>query len=109
VNAVAHMTRLPARPITIRVRVAQYLERALVNHFENGRFEVFDATTLTVVAPHGMAGRELKIFHHRRAAADSLWRDVGRELTVSLDARKLERGARLFTAAVTIVESDAAV
>jgi hypothetical protein len=91
---------MPTRvPISIRARVARYLTRALVNHFDGGRYEAFDATILEVLEPSRLTGCRLTIHHDRPAAEDGPWRTIGPVLSFTIDENLLAEGTQIFSAA----------
>ncbi len=85
--------------VQITATVVGYVRNAMRDEYDNGSFAVFDATELDVASP-ATFGKSLKVFHNQSPPEDSLWRRPGSRVTFMIDRMLLEKGYRVFSAAV---------
>lgn len=88
-----------SRSVAITATVRAYVPNAIHDSFEDGGFQSFDASSIVVVAPAFMRGRELSVAHNAPEAEDSPWRRVGRQISFTIDRSLLGEDSLVFSAA----------
>ena len=90
---------LPPPRVEIDGQIMEYVPDAMNDHFEDGRFALFDAAVLTVRGPAGLNPR-MVIYLPQPTAADSPWRRVGSKVAFQIASEMLAPGTVIFGGAV---------
>jgi hypothetical protein len=65
--------------------VKKYLMGNVHTDYDDGTFEWFDTTQLSIVEPAGAAGRVIDIDHNEPQPITSPWRRIGAELRLEME------------------------
>lgn len=90
---------LPPR-IEIEAQLMEDIPNAMTDHFEDGRFAIFDAAVLTVRRPADLANTRMVIYLPQPTAVDSPWHQVGSEVSFYIAPEMLAPGTVIFAAAI---------
>jgi hypothetical protein len=85
--------------IEIQAQIVEYMPDAMNDHYEDGRFALFDAAILAVRRPGDLDPRMI-IYIPQPAAADSPWRRVGSTVVFHIAPEMLAPGTAVFEGAV---------
>lgn len=77
----------------------EYMPDAMNDHFQDGRFALFDAAILAIRRPGDLDPRMI-IYLPQPAAADSLWRRVGSTVVFHIASEMLAPDTAVFEGAV---------
>jgi hypothetical protein len=89
-----------SEPIEVTAVLLEYTPNAMVDDFEDGGFESFDASRIRVTAPEPWAGSERTLYHSGEVPPESPWRAVGRRVRFAIAKDDLAEEKTLFAGAV---------
>ncbi len=96
--------RMQSELVKLGVEVSTYQPDSLHDDYIDGTSRSYDITTLTVIAPSRIKGRQLSVVHAVTPAADSIWVEVGRRYVVEMDSTlACASGVDLNPDAITIL------
>lgn len=77
--------------VDVVAEVVEFTPQAIWEHYTDGGFACFSATQLVLRAPVELAGKKLRVIHDEPdLPQDSPWRTVGRQLSFSIEAKRLQ-------------------
>ena len=86
--------------IEIEAVVVGFAHDAMHDNYGAGGFASYDASTLAILSPKRLRGRELTIFHDKNPELPSFWREEGARIAFTMKEEYLNGEMVLFTGAV---------
>lgn len=86
--------------VQVTAEVLDYIPNAMEDSYDDGSFDLYDATELRIVTPMRWAGRRLTIYHDNEISNDSLWRRSGRKILFDITLQNIFSDDLLFSDAV---------
>ncbi len=87
----------------ISARVEKYLPNNVSTDYDDGSFEWFDTTVLTILEPIEFKNRALHIDHNWPCEENSVWRNTDEILVFELDSSDLTTPTQLFSDGIKII------
>jgi hypothetical protein len=83
--------------VEVKGKVIDYLVSEMIDHFESGEMQSYDATVIDVVEPPEYRGMQLIVYHNEPKKKESPWRNVGGMVYITIGLEDLRTSAITFS------------
>ena len=86
--------------VELIAKVVRFDQAALVDHYSDGRFASYSATTFEILSPARLRMRKLIVYHDAPVPHDSPLRALDKKVRFRIQEANLNPGIQLFTGAL---------